>query len=76
MTRFENVKKMFEEEFNEEERMKFLMLSGIAALRGLGIDIDKKYYPKIDIVFEKKALTKIQIILGHITNSLKGDKNV
>lgn len=71
---FAKLKEQFVEEFTDEQRTKFLMMVGVAAMRGLGWNMDGLVpkYASPDI-FDVPSLRRIALMLGHITNLVKGD---
>lgn len=72
----EKLEKQFCEEFTEEQRIKFLMMVGVAALRGLGWNLKGQVpeYTKLDI-FDPPLLRHIQLVLGHVVNLVQGGNN-
>ena len=69
----EKLKEQFVEEFTNEQRLKFLIMVGVAALRGLGWNMDGivPKYASPDI-FDVPCLRHIALVLGHVTNLVKG----
>lgn len=67
------LEKQFGEEFTDEQRIKFLMMVGVAALRGLGWNMDGLVpkYASPDI-FDAPSFRRIALVLGHVTNLVKG----
>lgn len=63
------LEKQFCEEFTEEQRIKFLMMVGTAALKGLGWNLKGQVpeYAKLDI-YDAPLLRHIQLVLGHVVN--------
>ena len=77
--RTDKIKQIFSEEFTDKQKAEFLMLVGLATLRGLGWDKDYfSFLPKMKHTeaFDKKHQVQVQVILGHILNTIKKGENV